>query len=326
MNIWIIAEYKHGNLSKSTLELLSEATRLAQKTNAKVSAVILGDTVKNLTDVLSKYGAENIYVFENDALHYYQTNIYAEIISDIIKKHSPDVLLIPATTHGKELASILSPKVNSASLTDCVSLNVTAEGKIEVKRPMYAGKITATCVINSKPQIITVRPNILPIEENQVVSNIINIEFEVPQTLNRKVVRLEKPEKETLEITEAKIIVSGGRGLKEKENFKILEELASTLNAAVGASRMAVDAGWRDHQFQVGQTGKVVSPDLYIACGISGAIQHLVGMTTSKCIVAINKDPDANIFKVADYGIVGDVFRVVPALTAALKKTLTANV
>jgi len=326
MNIWVIAEYKHNTLSKSTLELLSEAGRIAAKTQAKVSAVILGDNVKNLAETLSRYGAENIYVFENEALHYYQTNIYAEILSGLIKKHSPDVILIPATTHGKELAGILSPKVNSASLTDCISLSVRQDGKIEAVRPMYAGKVMATCVINSTPQIITVRPNILPLEEKQVSSSIINIEFSIPQNLNRKVLRLEAPEKETLEVTEAKIVVSGGRGLKEKENFKILEELAGTLNAAVGASRMAVDAGWMEHQFQVGQTGKVVSPDLYIACGISGAIQHLVGMTTSKCIVAINKDPDANIFKVADYGIVGDVFQLVPALTAELKKSLTANV
>ncbi|MFH1453614.1 MAG: electron transfer flavoprotein subunit alpha/FixB family protein [Armatimonadota bacterium] len=325
MNIWVIAEYKHNTLSKSTLELLSEAKRLIKNTSGSVSAVILGDKVSPLTETLSKYGAENIYTFENDTLHYYQTNIYSDILTDLINKHTPDVVLIPSTTHGKELASILAPKVNSSVLTDCVSLSLTSEGRIEVKRPVYGGKIISTAAIKTNPQIITVRPNIFEVEENPASPNIVNIEYSIPETLNRKVVKLEKPEEETLEITEAKIVVSGGRGLKEQENFKILESLAKTLNAAVGASRMAVDAGWRDHQFQVGQTGKVVSPNLYIACGISGAIQHLVGMTTSKCIVAINKDPDANIFKIADYGIVGDLFQIVPALTEELKKSMTVN-
>lgn len=327
--IWILAEHKEDNLSKITLELLSEAKRLSAKNNNKISAVLIGNDVSKFCPILSAYGAEHIYLIEDPQLKNFNSEIYTYLLTDLTAKRKPEIFLLPATTHGKELASILSTKLETGLAAECIKFNLNSQGLLEQIRPIYAGKVIATYLTpQAKPQVATVRSNVLPLEPEDTsrTAEIIKIEFKPPENLRTKILEIVKSVKGALEITEAKIIIAGGRGLKSAENFKLLEEMAKVLGAAVGATRMTVDAGWRDHQFQVGQTGKVVSPELYIACGISGAIQHLVGMNSSKCIVAINKDPEANIFKVADYGIVGDLFDIIPLLTEELKKTLGAKV
>jgi electron transfer flavoprotein alpha subunit len=317
--IWIYAEPRENMLPKVSLEMVSEARRMAQKNLEEISVVLIGKGTERFCKDLETYGADKIYLYDHDDLGQYNIETYSKIVSDLVVKENPRILMMPATTHGRELAPRIAMKVKSGLASDCIAFPSGDSGSFRCLRPAYAGKVMVTLEFaEGETFIATVRPNQLPLGEPQEShkASLIKMEFEKPVNLKTRLVETKKPETgETVELTEAQIIVSGGRGLKEKENFTLCESLAKTLGAAVGASRMAVDAGWRDHQFQVGQTGKVVTPNIYIACGISGAIQHLVGMSQAKCIVAINKDPDANIFKVADYGIVGDIFQVLPVLT-----------
>lgn len=326
--IIVLAEHRGGLLLKSGLEFLSHARRITSGTDMKISAVLIGSSVSGFAETLARYGADHIYLYEAPALEVFNLEVHFNILYDLIKQKQPFAFLSSSSIHGRELSSSLAAKLKAPIAADCIDLNINQSGQMEVTRPIYAGKIRAFYKINKSPAIITIRPNILPQEPEDASRNpnIEKMNYSLPQELKTKVLETVKSEGKCIDLIEAKIIVSGGRGLKEKENFKIIEELAGVLGAAVGASRMAVDAGWKEHQHQVGQTGKVVSPELYIACGISGSIQHLVGMSSSKCIVAINKDPEAGIFKVADYGIVGDLFKVVPALTSELKKALTVEV
>jgi len=324
--IWIIAEQKDGALRKVTLEMLSQGRRLADQKGQELGAVLLGGPgVAGLAGELAAYGADKVYLLEDPLLESYTTDAYTAALTGLIKEHQPEVVLMGNTANGRDLAPRLAQRLETGLATDVTGIEAEGDSLV-FTRPIYAGKALAKVTSSAtKPVMATVRPNVLAMgqpdhsRQPQVIKGEAGVARSDIRTLVREVV---KQAAGRVELTEANIIVSGGRGMKGPEGFKVLEELADTLGAAVGASRAAVDAGWREHQYQVGQTGKVVSPTLYIACGISGAIQHLAGMSSSKCIVAVNKDPEANIFKVADYGIVGDLFEVVPLLNEEFSKIL----
>jgi electron transfer flavoprotein alpha subunit len=316
--VWIIAEHRDGNFRKVTFEAASAAKAVAGELGAEVTAVVLAKGLKDKCAELGKYGVSKVLYAENDVFDYYTTDAYAEAVAALAKEQSPDAIIFGASTQGKDLAGRLAAKLDVAVAVDCTSLSV-ADGRLKATRPMYAGKVYADVLLKADPQIVTLRPNVFDVKEAGGEAAV----EDVSPAVNEPRVKLEEALKEAegkIELTEATIIVSGGRGMKEAENFKIIEELASQLGAAVGASRSAVDAGWRPHGDQVGQTGKVVTPNCYIACGISGAIQHLAGMGSSKVIVAINKDPDAPIHSKADFSVVADLFDIVPKLTEECKK------
>lgn len=316
--ILAVLEQRDGKLKKSAFEAVSVASKLAKDLGLESSAVIVGNEIENINEI-SKYGINKVVHFKNPDLFNYSTSAYTEIISDYANKISADVLIITNTALGKDLAPHICVKINAGILMDCINVEVS-NGEIIAKRPVYAGKAILEAKLNSDKKIFTIRPNVFKAvpSENGHPPNIETQEVNSPN-LKTRVVEIKKSD-EKLDVAEADIIVSGGRGLKAPENFHLVEELASALGGAVGASRAVVDAGWRPHREQVGQTGKTVSPSLYVACGISGAIQHLAGMSSSKYIVAINKDKDAPIFNIADYGIAGDVFEILPALTEEIKK------
>jgi len=323
--VLVFAEQREGKFRKVALEAVSEGKRLADKIGAELSAAVIGSGVENIGGLLGAYGAAKVYVVDDAALDNYAPDGYAKALTRIVKDTEPTILLMGCTSTGRDLGAKMAARLATGLAADCTALDIK-DGKLVATRPMYAGKVMAevTCP-DSMPQIATIRPNVFSVEEPDKTKSaeVIKVAAEMsPDELRTRVREVIKAAGGAVDLTEAQIIVSGGRGMGGAEQFKVLEELAAVLGAAVGASRSAVDAGWRDHQFQVGQTGKTVSPVLYIACGISGAIQHLAGMKTSKVIVAVNKDPEAPIFKVADYGIVGDLFEVVPILSEEAKKLL----
>jgi len=271
---------------------------------------------------LGKYGVDKVFVADNPALEPYTTDAHAVAVAKAVKDNDPSILLLGASTQGKDLSARLVGKLATGMATDCTDVKI-ADGKLLAIRPMYAGKCFGEVVVTGAPQMASLRPNVFTIVENAKAGTVVKFDPALDAAqLKTKVLEVQKEAAGKIDVSEANIIVSGGRGMKGPEGYAILEELAKLLSAAVGASRAAVDAGWRPQSDQVGQTGKVVSPNLYIACGISGAIQHLAGMSSSKYIVAINKDADAPIFQRADYGIVDDLFKVVPALTVEVKKLL----
>ncbi|MFW6147083.1 MAG: electron transfer flavoprotein subunit alpha/FixB family protein [Thermodesulfobacteriota bacterium] len=321
--IWIIAEQREGNLRKISYELVSEGRRLADQLGQPLTAILLGSNIKDKASELGKYGADKVLVADDERLGTYTTDAYTSVIAELAQKHEPAIILLGASVEGKDLSGRLAAKLGVGVAQECVEFSLEG-GNLVAKRPIYAGKAYATVTYEgSVPQIATARPNVLELNEPDESRSVdvVDAEFSLDDSqLKTKVVEFQKEEGSKVDLTEAERIVSGGRGMKGPENYKILEELADLIEATVGASRSAVDAGWRPHSDQVGQTGKVVSPNLYVACGISGAIQHLAGMSTSKVIVAINKDPEAPIFQKADYGVVGDLFDVVPALADAIRK------
>lgn len=322
--ILVFLEQQKGNLKKASLEAISEGRRLADKTGGKLIGVLLGHSISSLSDKISHFASDKLYIADNPILENYSTDAYTSLFTTVIEKENPSVILFPATAMGKDLSPRIAARLKTGLATDCTGLDIDNEGNLVATRPMYAGKIIATVSFSTKPQMASLRPNVFAIEERNSTKPEI-ITMDVPLTkddIKAPVVDLIKTSTGTIELTEAEAVISGGRGMKCTENFEILQKLADLLRGAVGASRSAVDAGWLDHQYQVGQTGKVISPQIYIACGISGAVQHLAGMSSSKYIIAINKDPDAPIFKVADFGIIGDLFQVVPALTEGLKNIL----
>jgi len=321
--VWAVLEQRDGQLKKVSYEVLSQGRKIADSWGEDLNAVVLGQGISPLADILKDKGADQVYLADAPLLDQYQTEAYVRVIGKILGNASPKAILMGHTAVGKDLAPRLSNSLGIGLVSDAVDL-VVEDNNILFTRPVYAGK-ALNKVRFKKDRIImaTLRPNVFPSPEQVKPGkgNVIQVPIDFDQTNLRSIIReTVKRVMGRVELTEADIIVSGGRGMKGPENFKILEELADTLGAAVGASRAAVDAGWREQPYQVGQTGKTVTPTLYIACGISGAIQHLAGMSSSKYIVAINKDPDANIFKVADYGIVGDLFQVVPMLTQEIKQ------
>lgn len=316
--VMIVAEQRDGALRKISFELASTARKLADQTGDEVSAILLGAGVEGLAAELGKYGVDKVFVGDNAALEPYVTEAHAAAVAKIVKDNDPAILFLGASVQGKDLSARVAAKLATGLATDCTDVKLDG-GKLVCTRPMYAGKCFGEVVSNATPAMASLRPNVFPAAEVAKAGAVVKVDVAV-EAQKSKVLEVQKDTSGKVDLTEANVIVSGGRGMKGPEGFPILEELADVLKGTVGASRAAVDAGWRPQKDQVGQTGKVVSPNLYIACGISGAIQHLAGMSSSKCIVAINKDPEAPIFTKADYGVVDDLFKVVPELTAVCKK------
>ena len=320
--VWIVAEHRDGALRKVSFELASTARKLADQTGDEVAAVVVGSGVEAMAAELGKYGVDKVFVADNAAFEPYTTDAHAAAVAKAVKDNDPAIVLLGASAQGKDLAAALVGKLAAGLATDCTDVKIE-DGKLVAVRPMYAGKCFGEVAFNAAPAMASLRPNVFPIVETAKAGAVVKFDAGVDAgALKTKVVEVQKEASGKIDVAEANIIVSGGRGMKGPEGYGILEELAGVLGAAVGASRAAVDAGWRPQSDQVGQTGKVVSPNLYIACGISGAIQHLAGMSSSKYIVAINKDNEAPIFAKADYGVVDDLFKVVPALTTECKKLM----
>ncbi len=321
MSILVYCDHFEGKFRKVSLEMLSEASRIAEKTGDEVHAVVIGPGSKALAEQTGKYGAKKAYYSEDAALENYSTEAYVDVVEKAIDDSEPKLFMIGHNPRGRDLAPRLAQKLELGMISDVTAIELEGDDFIFTK-PIYAGKCLTKQKCLTEPAFISVRPNVLAVEEKDAgTPELVELKPEVSLDDIRALVKeLVIQKSERPELTEADIIVSGGRGLGKPEGFQLIEELADVLGAAVGASRAAVDAGWKPHSFQVGQTGKVVSPTLYIACGISGAIQHLAGMGSSKYIVAINKDPEAPIFNVASYGIVGDLYKVIPVLIEELKK------
>lgn len=323
--ILVYIEVREGKVKKYSLEMLSEAQRLSVELGTDVQAVFVGHKQKDLAEQALSYGAAKVHLLDSPLLSRYSPSGYAQAMKPLVEETNPDVILFAASSLGRDLAPRLAAKLGVGMISDGVRAEVK-EGKVEILRPIYAGKLLIRVQLVSTPQVITLRPNVFPLGE--VVSGqgeVVLKDVAVAQDqVKDQVAEVMREEGAHLDVTEAEIIVSGGRGMKNPENFDLLRDLVEILpHAAVGASRSAVDSEWIDHQHQVGQTGKTVSPNLYMAFGISGAIQHVAGISSSKVIVAVNKDPDAPIFKIADFGIVGDLFQVIPPLKEELKKALS---
>lgn len=321
--IWIIIEQNKSEVRKVSLELLSQGRIIADKTGEPLVAVIPGKGVADLASQAAAYGADKVILVDDERLAAYTTGAYTSVLNRLIRKEEPQAVLLGNTAIGKDLAPRLAQRVGVGMASDCTGMDIDEENFVTFRRPIYGGKAIAQVVANTRPILATIRPNTFPVaapdpaRQAEVVSETAEID---PGDLRAIVKEIAIAASQRPELIEADIIISGGRGMKGPENYCVLEACADAIGAAVGASRAAVDAGWIEQKFQVGQTGKTVSPTLYIACGISGAIQHLAGMGSSKVIVAINKDPEANIFNLADYGIVGDLFEIVPLLTEEFKK------
>jgi len=322
MKILAFAEQREGKFKKVGFEVTQAARKIADQLHGELVTLVIGDSIHSIVPELGAYGASRVLVAENPRLKLPSTTAYAKIIAEAVKKEGASLVFLPASQMGKEIAPRVAAKLSAGLAADCIALDIEG-GDIIATRPVYAGKSLTKVKVHSPVKVFSLRPNVFTASSANGASvaaeNFLPAlgDADFSTRVTGITVAHGRPD-----VTEAGIVVSGGRGLKAPENFKIVEQLADALGAAIGASRAVVDAGWRPHDEQVGQTGKTVSPTLYIACGISGAVQHLAGMSSSKCIVAINKDKDAPIFQVADYGIVGDVFEILPALTDELKKTL----
>jgi electron transfer flavoprotein alpha subunit len=322
--IAVFMETRDGKIKKSSLEALSEARRRAGEMGAEATAVLVGAAVAQLAPGAFALGATKVFALEGPALAEYSSQGYALALAGFVGEVKPAALFFAATAMGKDLAPRVAARLGVGLASDCTKITVK-NGTLEFTRPIYAGKAFLSFTLKSSPRLATLRPNVFPLGETVAGSGqVVRSEAVVPDgAVKGRVAEVLKEESAEIDVTEADVVVSGGRGLKGPENFALLRDLAAVFpRAAVGASRSAVDSGWIGHQHQVGQTGKTVSPNLYVAVGISGAIQHLAGMSSSKHIVAVNKDPEAPIFKVADFGIVGDLFEVVPRLKDELKKAL----
>jgi electron transfer flavoprotein alpha subunit len=312
-----ILEQREGKLKKTAFEVVTTVKRLSEELNAPAEVLVIGNDIENMQEIAG-YGVSKVVYFKHPELADYSASAYSKIISDYVPESGTDILIFAHSSLGVDLAPRVAVKLNTGILTDCTEIAADETG-IRIVRPVYAGKALLEARLNSTIKIFTIRPNVFkPVKVDGINLEVAERSAENPD-LSTRTTSYKKSEGK-LDVAEADIIVSGGRGLKGPENFHLVENLASELGAAVGASRAVVDAGWRPHREQVGQTGKTVSPSLYIACGISGAIQHLAGMSSSKYIVAINKDKDAPIFSVADYGIAGDIFEILPVLTEEIKK------
>jgi electron transfer flavoprotein alpha subunit len=323
--IAVFMEARDGKIKKSSLEALSEAKRRAGEMGVETAAVIVGGAVAGLAPGAFALGAAKVYALESPALADYSSQGYALALAGFVGEAKPAALFFAASAMGRDLAPRVAARLGVGLASDCTKITVK-NGTLEFTRPIYAGKAVLSFTLRSSPKLATLRPNVFPlVDAGPGDGEVVRLEVVVPDgAVKGRVAEVLKEESAEIDVTEADVIVSGGRGLKGPENFALLRDLAAVFpRAAVGASRSAVDSGWIGHQHQVGQTGKTVSPNLYLAVGISGAIQHLAGMSSSKTIVAVNKDPEAPIFKVADYGIVGDLFEVVPRLTEEFKKVLT---
>ncbi|MCC0783064.1 electron transfer flavoprotein subunit alpha/FixB family protein [Clostridioides sp. ES-S-0108-01] len=322
-NVLVVIEQRENVIQTVSLELLGKATEIAKDYDTKVSALLLGSKVEGLIDTLAHYGADEVIVVDDEALAVYTTEPYTKAAYEAIKAADPIVVLFGATSIGRDLAPRVSARIHTGLTADCTGLAVAEDTKLLLMtRPAFGGNIMATIVCKDfRPQMSTVRPGVMkknePDETKEAVINRFKVEFNEADKLVQ-VVKVIKEAKKQVKIEDAKILVSAGRGMGGKENLDILYELAEIIGGEVSGSRATIDAGWLDKARQVGQTGKTVRPDLYIACGISGAIQHIAGMEDAEFIVAINKNPEAPIFKYADVGIVGDVHKVLPELISQL--------
>lgn len=325
--IWVFIEQKKGKVQSVAYELLGKAQELAKKLDCQVSGVLIGNNLDGQLDELFWYGADNLYLVEAPEIANFQDESYTNILVELIRKYKPEILLCGATVIGRSLIARVAAKIKTGLTADCTGLDIDPQRKILLQtRPAFGGNIMATIISpNYRPQMATVRHKVMqPMNpDKHRKGKIIREVFDQAIYFSRaKLLEIVEEVESLINIAEADIIVSGGRGMGGRENFKLLEELARILGAAVGASRAAVDSGWLPYSHQVGQTGRTVAPKIYFACGISGQIQHLVGMQSSKIIVAINKDPDAPIFKAATYGIVGDLFQIIPVLAKKFKEIL----
>ena len=339
--VYVFAQQVDNQLSGIAFELLGKARDLAKDLNTDVTAVLLGKDVKSLADELAAYGADKVIVVDDPALETYRTEPYAHALASVINEYKPDIMLVGATAIGRDLGPTVSARVATGLTADCTSLEIgdfpinpipnqeQKHNQLLMTRPAFGGNTIATIACpDNRPQMATVRPGVM-----QKIDKIEGAKAEVIEnnpgfTENNRYVEIldvVKAVSDTVDIMDAKILVSGGRGVGSPENFKILEDLAEVLGGQVSCSRAVVDSGWKPKDLQVGQTGKTVRPNVYFAIGISGAIQHVAGMEESDIIIAINKDADAPIFDVADYGVVGDLNKIVPALTAALKAEMAAK-
>ena len=321
--ILIIVEQRNLEIRKVSLELLSQGRKIADETGEPLVAVIVGQGIEGLAQAVTASGADKVILIDDAKLADYTTGAYTSVLNKLIRKEEPQAVLMGNTAIGKDLAPRLAQRLGVGLASDCTGMETDASSFLVFKRPIYAGKAFEYLTSNVRPILATIRPNTFKASEPDAArtAEIVKETAEIDSADLRAILKeVAIAASKRPDLTEANIIVSGGRGMKGPENYVILETLADVIGAAVGASRAAVDSGWKEHKFQVGQTGKTVAPTLYIACGISGAIQHLAGMGSSKFIVAINKDVEANIFNVADYGIVGDLFEVVPVLTEEFKK------
>lgn len=321
--VWVFAEQREGELQKVSLELLGEGRRVADKLGVKLTALLLGNNVSNLAEKLAAHGADEVLVAEDKNLEHYTTDAYTKVICDLATERKPGILFVGATFIGRDLGPRIAARLSTGLTADCTSIDVEVEnGDLLATRPAFGGNLMATIACpDHRPQMATVRPGVFE-AVNTDASNCkiekVNVNL-ADSDVRTKVIETVKTAKDIIDISEAKIIVAGGRGVGSKENFAMLQELADVLGGVVAGSRAAVEKGWIENAYQVGQTGKTVKPTIYIACGISGAIQHVAGMQDSEVIIAINKDETAPIMSVADYGIVGDVKKVLPELIAQAK-------
>jgi electron transfer flavoprotein alpha subunit len=321
-NVLVIAEQRDGVLKKVAFEMLGLASELATALGGTAQAALLGHGLTGLPETLAQYGATTVYVANDEGLDRYSAEAYTDTLAKLVSKTEPAIVLIGATAMGKDLGPRLAARLGVGLASDCTAFEIE-DGRLLATRPIFAGKALARVKLNGDPQMATVRPNVLAAPEPDAgATATVEPVAALTDNVRATVVDIVGAGEGEIDVAEAEIIVSGGRGVGGPEGFAPVRSLAKTLGAAVGASRAAVDAGWIEHSHQVGQTGKTVTPNLYIACGISGAIQHLAGMKTSKVIVAVNKDPEAPIFNVANYGIVGDLFEVVPLLEKELQALL----
>jgi len=322
--VWVFAEQHKGGISSVALELLGEGRKLADKKKTKLSAVFIGSGIKNKTKDLIAHGADIVYVADDPALKDFNDDSYAAVLSSLATLHKPEIILAGATAIGRSFIPKVAAKLYTGLTADCTVLDIDPEtGHLHQTRPAFGGNIMATIVTpNHRPQMATVRHKVMkpaPRDASRK-GDVVDVKFTQAGDVRTRVIRTVEEVTDTINISEADIIVAGGRGMGSQKNFQMLEELAKALGGAVGATRGAVDEGWIPYSHQVGQTGKTVCPKLYIAAGISGAIQHLAGMQSSDVIIAINKDADAPIFSVATYGIVGDVTEVIPLMIKKFKE------
>lgn len=327
--VWVFAEQREGELQKVSLELLGEGRKVADKLGVKLTALLLGNNVAGLADKLAAHGADEVLVAEDKNLEHYTTDAYAKVICDLANEKKPGILFIGATFIGRDLGPRVAARLSTGLTADCTSIDVEVEtGDLLATRPAFGGNLMATIACPAhRPQMATVRPGVFAaVNTDASKCNIEKVAVQLADSdVRTKVIETVKTKKDIIDISEAKIIVAGGRGVGSKENFALLQELADVLGGVVAGSRAAVEKGWIENAYQVGQTGKTVKPSIYIAVGISGAIQHVAGMQDSDMIIAVNKDETAPIMKVADYGIVGDLKKVVPELIAQAKAMVTAE-
>ena len=320
-SVLVFAEQREGKLKKVALEVASEGRRIATATGRTLAVLVVGEGIEGLASGLRDCGADLVLTASDPAFSTYASLAYARALQAAAAEAGAEVILLPASAMGRDLSARIAARLGAGLASDCTAL-LAEGGQLRAVRPVYSGKAVATVSFRTgAPAVLTLRPNVFAASTAAGAGETRSLRVALdPADGGVRITGVKLPERVELDVAEADIVVSGGRAMQGPENFSHIRALAEALGGAVGASRAAVDAGWIEHRYQVGQTGKVVSPKLYIACGISGAIQHLAGMSSSKVIVAINKDPDAPIFKIADYGVVGDLYAVIPALVEEIRK------